>query len=107
MELRDGLKELYYGKWEGECPETVNEKYHDDYVRWLTDPGWNAPTDGEKGIDVSRRSSIVIQEIEAQHSTGNVLVVAHKATIRIMLCRALGIDVGRFRDRRSPTCRGS
>ncbi|MCG5061084.1 MAG: histidine phosphatase family protein [Limnoraphis sp. WC205] len=99
MELRDGIKELYYGKWEGERPETVNEKYHDDYVRWLTDPGWNAPTGGEKGIDVSGRSSPVIQEIEEQHPTGNVLVVSHKATIRIMLCRLLGIDVGRFRDR--------
>jgi probable phosphoglycerate mutase len=30
---------------------------------------------------------------------GNVLVVSHKATIRIMLCSLLGIDVGRFRDR--------
>lgn len=99
MELRDGLKELHYGKWEDERPETVNEKYHDDYVRWLTDPGWNSPTEGEKGIDVSRRSSKVIHEITDQYSTGNVLVVSHKATIRIMLCRLLGIDVGRFRDR--------
>ncbi len=98
-ELRDGLKEIFYGKWEGERPETVNEKYHDDYVRWLTDPGWNAPTGGEKGIDVSRRSSAVIQEIQANHSTGNILVVSHKATIRVMICRLLGIDVGRFRDR--------
>ncbi|MEL7039674.1 MAG: histidine phosphatase family protein [Cyanobacteria bacterium J06592_8] len=99
MELRDGLKELNYGKWEDERPETVNQKYHDDYVRWLTDPGWNSPTEGEKGIDVSRRSSRVIHEITDQYSSGNVLVVSHKATIRIMLCRLLGIDVGRFRDR--------
>jgi alpha-ribazole phosphatase len=99
MQLRDGLKELFYGQWEGELPEIVNQNYHDDYVRWLTDPGWNAPTGGEKGIDVSRRSSAVIQEIQACYSEGNVLVVSHKATIRIMLCRLLGIDVGRFRDR--------
>ena len=99
MEFRDGLKEIYYGKWEGESPETVNQKYHDDYVRWLTDPGWNSPTEGEKGIDVSRRSSAVIQEIQDCHTEGNVLVVSHKATIRIMICRLLGIDVGRFRDR--------
>ncbi|MGC9523913.1 MAG: histidine phosphatase family protein [Limnospira sp.] len=99
MEVREGLKELAYGDWEGESPETVNEKYHDDYVRWLTDPGWNAPTGGEKGVDVWRRSSPVIQEIQKCHETGNILVVAHKATIRIMLCQLLGIDVGRFRDR--------
>ena len=41
----------------------------------------------------------MIEEIEQTHSSGNVLVVSHKATIRIMLCSLLGIDVGRFRDR--------
>ena len=29
----------------------------------------------------------------------DALVVSHKATIRIMLCSLLGIDVGRYRDR--------
>ncbi|MGA8894144.1 MAG: histidine phosphatase family protein, partial [Planktothrix agardhii] len=42
----EGLKEIAYGEWEGKLPQTVNENYHDDYVRWLTDPGWNAPTGG-------------------------------------------------------------
>ncbi|NEP85086.1 MAG: histidine phosphatase family protein [Okeania sp. SIO3B3] len=99
MQIRDGLKEIAYGKWEGETPETVNRDYHDEYVRWLTDPGWNSPTGGEKGIDIARRSSQVIQEIQDNHETGNVLVVSHKATIRIMLCDLLGIDIGRYRDR--------
>lgn len=99
MQIRDGLKEIAYGKWEGETPETVNRNYHDEYVRWLTDPGWNSPTGGEKGIDIARRSSQVIQEIQDKYETGNVLVVSHKATIRIMLCDLLGIDIGRYRDR--------
>jgi broad specificity phosphatase PhoE len=73
--------------------------FHDDYVRWLADPGWNAPTGGERGIDIARRSSLVLEEIEKTCTTGNVLVVSRKATTRIMLCSLLGIDVGRFRDR--------
>ena len=99
MQLRDGLKEIAYGKWEGKTPEEVNRKFHDEYVRWLADPGWNSPTGGEKGIDIARRSSAVLEEIEQTYSSGNVLVVSHKATIRIMLCSLLGIDVGRYRDR--------
>ena len=54
---------------------------------------------GERGIDVARRGSLALAEIEKTRATGNVLVVSHKATIRIMLCSLLGIDVGRFRDR--------
>ncbi|MFM7613445.1 MAG: histidine phosphatase family protein, partial [Synechococcales cyanobacterium] len=58
-----------------------------------------SPTGGEKGIDIARRSSEVLEEIEQTHSHGNVLIVSHKATIRIMVCTLLGIDIGRFRDR--------
>ena len=99
MQLRDGLKEIAYGQWEGKTPEEVNREFHDEYVRWLADPGWNSPTGGEKGIDIARRSGAVLEEIEQTYSSGNVLVVSHKATIRIMLCSLLGIDVGRYRDR--------
>ena len=99
MQLQDGLKEIAFGQWEGKTPEDVNREFHDDYVRWLTDPGWNAPTGGQKGIDIARRSSLVLEQIEKTYTTGNVLLVSHKATIRIMLCSLLGIDVGRFRDR--------
>ncbi len=99
MQLRDGLKEIAYGQWEGKTPEQVNHEFHDEYVRWLADPGWNSPTGGEKGVDIARRSSLVLEEIEQTYSTGNVLVVSHKATIRIMLCSLAGIDVGRYRDR--------
>ena len=99
MRLKKGLKEIAFGQWEGKTPEDVNREFHDDYVRWLTDPGWNAPTGGEKGIDIARRSSLALEEIENTCASGNVLVVSHKATIQIMLCSLLGIDVGRFRDR--------
>lgn len=99
MQLRDGLKEIDFGEWEGKTPAEVNREYHDDYVRWQSEPGWNAPPGGERAIDIARRSSEVIAEIEATYPDGNVLLVAHKATIRIMLCSLLGIDVGRYRDR--------
>jgi broad specificity phosphatase PhoE len=100
-QLRDGFKEIAYGQWEGKTPEEVNREFHDEYVSWLADPGWYAPTGGERGVDIARRSSLVLDEIDRTHSSGNVLVVSHKATVRIMLCSLLGIDVGRYRDRLS------
>lgn len=99
MQLREGLKEIRYGEWEGMLPEEVNAKYHDAYIRWLSDPGWNSPTGGERGVDIANRAARVIHEIQQLHPEGRVLVVSHKATIRIMICDLMGIDVGRFRDR--------
>src|SRR5438105_4406803 len=37
VEARDGLKEIGYGKWEGQTRATVTRDYHDDYLRWLAD----------------------------------------------------------------------
>jgi broad specificity phosphatase PhoE len=99
MQLRNGLKEINFGQWEGKTPAEVNQQYHDEYVRWQSEPGWNSPPDGERAIEIARRSSEVIEEIEQTYQDGNVLIVSHKATIRIMLCSLLGIDVGRYRDR--------
>lgn len=99
LQIRAELNEIAYGKWEGQTRETVAREYHDEYVSWLADPAWHAPTGGELAITIARRGVQVIDEIKQQHAEGNVLVVSHKATIRIILCALLGIDVGRFRYR--------
>ena len=66
---------------------------------WLADLAWHAPTGGELAVVIARRGLQVIQEIQEQFNGGNTLMVSHKATIRIILCSLLGIDVGRFRYR--------
>ena len=96
---RQEFDEIAYGQWEGKTKTRVDEDFHDDYVRWLADPAWHAPTGGERAVAIARRGMKLIEEINGQCSDGNVLVVSHKATIRVMLCALMGIDVGRFRYR--------
>ena len=98
-EVRADLREIAYGRWEGMTKEMVGKKYHDDYVSWLADPAWHAPTGGELAVVIARRGLRVVEEIKEQVPDGSVLIVSHKATIRIILCSLLGIDVGRFRYR--------
>ena len=99
IQTRDGLREIAYGVWEDQEQEFVRQHYAEDYIRWQTDPAWNPPTGGETAMQIASRALPVISEIEATHASGNVLVVSHKATLRIILCGLLGIDVGRYRDR--------
>lgn len=99
LELRDDLKEIGYGAWEGKTKGEVDRQHHDDYIKWLADPAWHAPTGGELAVVIARRAQRTVEEIKGRFDTGNVLVVSHKATIRIALCALLGIDVGRFRYR--------
>ena len=99
MQMRDGLREISYGAWEDREQEDVRLHYEQDYIRWMTEPAWNPPTGGETAIQIASRALPIITEIESKFKNGNVLVVSHKATIRIILCSLLGIDVGRYRDR--------
>lgn len=99
MQSRAELNEIAYGEWEGLSKERVEKQYHDDYISWLADPAWHAPTGGELAVTIAQRSLPVVQEIRERFEDGEILVVSHKATIRIILCSLMGIDVGRFRYR--------
>jgi broad specificity phosphatase PhoE len=96
---REELAEVDYGQWDGLTAEAVARDWHDEYERWTADPAWNPPTGGETAIALSQRMTNVIEEITGSHMDGNVLVVSHKASIRVLLCALLGVDVGRFRYR--------
>lgn len=99
IKLNDELKEIAYGLWEGKTVEEVDKEFHDDYIKWSADPAWYPPNEGETAIAIASRALKLIEEIKGNYSDGNILIVSHKATIRIILCSLLGIDVGRFRYR--------
>src|SRR5688500_1362959 len=95
----DGLQEIAYGEWEGLTPDEVESRYHDAHLRWEADPAWHAPPGGETAIELARRAVAAVDEVRRRVSDGSAVVVAHKGTIRALLCALLGIDVGRFRQR--------
>ena len=98
-EIREDLREMDYGKWEGLGRAEVLQKYHDEYLRWEADPAWHPPTGGETANELAERALRVVDEIKKRYEKGAILVVSHKATIRAVLCALLGIDVCRFRYR--------
>ena len=58
-----------------------------------------APPGGETGADIVARALPAIERIVKRHPEGNVLVVSHKATVRLLLCAFLGIDLNLYRSR--------
>ncbi len=104
--LRDGLREIDHGRWEGLRRADVEREFADEYTAWEEDPYIFAPAGGESGISVLARALPVIREIVLQHSGENVAVVSHKATIRLIISSLLGFDARGYRDRldQSPAC---
>jgi probable phosphoglycerate mutase len=103
---RDGLREISHGRWEGLTRREVEERYPDEYEAWEEDPFTFAPEEGESGLGVLARALPVVREIVVRHPGERVLVVSHKATLRLILSSLLGFDARGYRDRldQSPAC---
>jgi probable phosphoglycerate mutase len=103
---RDGLREISHGRWEGLTRQQVEEQFPGEYEQWEADPFTFAPEGGESGLAVLARALPVLREIVLAHAGKNVLVVSHKATLRLLLSSVLGFDARGYRDRldQSPAC---
>jgi len=103
---KDGLREISHGHWEGLSRKEVEENFSDEYTAWESDPFTFAPVEGESGISVLARALPVIREIVVKHKDMNVLVVSHKATLRLIISSLLGFDARGYRDRldQAPAC---
>ncbi len=103
---REGLKEIGHGHWEGMKRRDVEHEFTSEYAAWEADPFTFAPNGGESGLTVLARALPVIRDIVTSHSGSQVLVVSHKATLRLILSSLLAFDPRGFRDRldQSPAC---
>jgi len=103
---REGLREIHHGHWEGMRRADVETQFPDEFAAWEQDPFTFAPQGGEAGVNVIARALPVIREIVLEHRGQNVLVVSHKATLRLLISSLLGFDARGYRDRldQSPAC---
>jgi broad specificity phosphatase PhoE len=102
----DGLREIDHGRWEGLRREDVRQMYPEEYAAWERDPVNVAPQGGETGHHVLERALPVMNDIIVRHAGQSVLVVAHKATNRLLIAHWIGIDLRGYRDRieQLPAC---
>jgi broad specificity phosphatase PhoE len=103
---RDGLREISHGHWEGLSRQEVERRFPEEYDTWEADPFTFAPEGGESGVAVLARALPVVREIVVAQEGRCVLVVSHKATLRIVVSSLLGFDARGYRDRldQSPAC---
>jgi probable phosphoglycerate mutase len=102
----DDLREIDHGRWEGLRRDEAAKMYPEEYAAWEHDPFTFAPTGGEPGQHVLERGLRAFQQIVEAHSGERVLVVSHKATIRLIIAHVLGVDPRGYRDRldQQPAC---
>lgn len=95
----DGLREIAHGRWEGKTRADVEREFAEEYTRYEHDPFSFAPSGGESGLQVTARALPALLRIVEAHCDQRILIVSHKATIRLLLSSLLGFDPRKYRDR--------
>ena len=97
VRVSPGLREIDHGHWEGLTRCEAIERYPAEYAAWEATPMDTAPAGGETGLAVLTRARTALDAIVAAHTGERVLVVSHKATIRLLVADLLGLDPNLYR----------
>ena len=95
----DGLREIDHGRWDGQREADVAAADPQAYAAYNQHPGVLGAPGGESGYQVAARALPVIEQIVGEYADGAVLVVSHKATLRIVTCALLSINIDLYRAR--------
>jgi probable phosphoglycerate mutase len=91
----DGLREVDVGSWSGLTRAEVEQRFPEQYVRWLDyGQGWE---DGETYDDMARRARAALLEIAAAHEGQHALAVTHGGPIRAAFAFAAGTSYAEAR----------
>jgi broad specificity phosphatase PhoE len=95
--IESGLREIAYGTWEGRRESEIQATEPSAFEEWSVDPALAAPPGGESAFQIAARAMPVLNRIRHNHRTGHVMLVSHKATVRVIVCALLGMPLARFR----------
>ena len=87
------LREICFGDWEGLTYAEINEKWPNALNQFLSDTTKITIPNGESFETLKQRSDVAINKILEKHKKETVVVVAHGATIRAMICSALNLPL--------------
>lgn len=95
LELRDELREISHGLWEGKFESEIEASYPGLLEEWKTSPETVQMPEGENLQHVWTRAIASWREI-VQSVSGTGIVVAHDAINKAILCHIFGLEPEHF-----------
>jgi probable phosphoglycerate mutase len=105
LQIDDRLQEIAHGQWEGLLAQEIAEQDPDTFKAWRDAPQTVQMPDGESLQQVLDRAwSGFSAACEGLGDDDTLLVVAHDAVNRVLLCKILGLGLDRLWSfRQAPT----
>jgi broad specificity phosphatase PhoE len=90
LDVRMGLAEMDFGKWEGLAWESILALDEDHAKRWEEDASNVAPPGGESAGAFGQRVADALKEVVDQYKGRSICVVSHAGTCRGIMAAVLG-----------------
>ena len=104
LRIDAGLMEIAHGTWEGLLAAEIRERDPERSIAWRDAPHEVLMPEGESLQHVLDRAWPALARACEGLGDGTLLVVAHDAVNRVILCRVLGLPLARlWRFRQAPT----
>lgn len=98
IDIRDDLREMDQGIFEGLDFSYIREKYSDVLEHWRKDPETLQLPGGESLKGVQQRALDAIVDIKSRFGSQNIVVVSHNMVIGTLLCSFTGSSLKKLRD---------
>ena len=92
IELYDGLREIWRGRWVGHTREEIEQKWPGDLAAHAADPHSWREHGGESLADIRNRVLAVRDRLLAKYRNRTVVLVSHMFPTRAILADAKGAD---------------
>lgn len=91
--LEPALREFGFGEWEGRHWQDLRDAHPDIFKIWDTEPHLITAPGGENMAIVQERGWNFLQKVIDNHSDDTVCIVTHGITLKLMITRALGLQI--------------
>ena len=91
------LREMKFGDWEGLTLTDIRTRFPEELQKRQDDLlNYRPPGNAESIVDLTTRIEAVFERIRAEQKGHDIVIIAHGAVNRVILCRALGLDLVRM-----------
>jgi alpha-ribazole phosphatase len=90
------LREMAMGRWDGLTAAEIREREPQAFADWMARVGEFPFPEGESVPDLLARVAPAFDNIVAAHAGRPIAIVAHGGPNRALLCRALGLPLGKL-----------
>lgn len=91
---RSDFREIHFGDWEGLKHDEARQRYPDAWKQFWASPDVASAPNGEAMPEFCSRVTTALDAVVGEHRGESLLVVAHGAVIRVMICHWLGMPMG-------------